>query len=102
MSPIPALTAGAPALERIDLSPAVGQPVSLEERMINAVAGAAMDAGQRREAILRAGNNPAIASDPAALFQLQLALSNYQLEMSLTSTLSRKAVGCVETLIKAQ
>jgi len=102
MVPVSALTTSAPSLDFVDLSSAVGSPVSLEERMAQAYATAAQDAGQRHAALTAASLDPAVAANPARLAQLQSDLSNYVLEMNLTSTLARKAVGCIETLVKAQ
>ncbi|SIT44999.1 Type III secretion system protein BsaK [Paraburkholderia ribeironis] len=40
--------------------------------------------------------------DPKQLFALQTDLANYNIYVSLVSTLTRKAVSAVETLVKAQ
>ena len=88
-------------LDSVELSP-VSAPVSLEQRLTEAYAKASVSAEQQQAALTRAANNPEVTSDPARLYQLQVELSNHVLKMNLTSTLARKAVGCVETLIKAQ
>ncbi|WP_429522667.1 type III secretion system inner rod subunit SctI [Paraburkholderia youngii] len=41
-------------------------------------------------------------SNPKQLFALQTDLANYNIYVSLVSTLTRKAVSAVETLVKAQ
>ncbi|RWA54568.1 hypothetical protein AU476_09590 [Cupriavidus sp. UYMSc13B] len=41
-------------------------------------------------------------TNPKQLFELQTNLANYNIYTSLVSTLTRKAVSAVETLIKAQ
>ncbi|WP_326980795.1 type III secretion system inner rod subunit SctI [Chromobacterium vaccinii] len=40
-------------------------------------------------------------SDPSKLYQLQLRTSNYNLEVSMLSTLARKGVGVVESLLRS-
>jgi len=87
-------------LEAADLTPDSAQPVSLEDRMANAYAS--QESSQERNALMRAASDNRVTSDPGRLYQLQTELSEYVIKMNLTSTLARKAVGCVETLIKAQ
>jgi uncharacterized protein YigA (DUF484 family) len=89
-------------LEAADLTPDSAQPVSLEDRMANAYANASQESSQERNALMRAASDNRVTSDPGRLYQLQTELSEYVIKMNLTSTLARKAVGCVETLIKAQ
>lgn len=89
-------------LQSVDLSSDLAQPLSLEDRLMNAYAHASDASSQQHDALMRAAGDPAVTSDPDKLYQLQTSLSEYVIKMNLTSTLARKSVGCVETLIKAQ
>jgi hypothetical protein len=104
MSSSPMMLSQAPVteLQSVDLSADSAQPMSLEERMTNAYAHASQESSQERGALMRAASDGRVTSDPGRLYQLQTDLSEYVIKMNLTSTLARKAVGCVETLIKAQ
>lgn len=98
LSPISLPAAVAPDHALLD---AAGEPASLAARMQQLVAGAAVDARSQQEALQRAAADPAVVGNPGALYRLQLALADYSIELNLAGTLARKAVGCVETLIKA-
>jgi len=89
-------------LQSGELSGEMGEPMSLEDRMVNSYADASISAGQERNALMRAASDPSVTSDPEQLYKLQTQMSEFVIKMNLTSTLARKAVGCVETLIKAQ
>lgn len=75
--------------------------VSLDARLIDAFSRSAVNLGMEKDAILARLENPAAVTDPAELFSLQLRSSNYNLEVSLISTLTRKAVGAVEGLLRS-
>lgn len=75
--------------------------VSLDARLIDSFSRSAVSLGTEKEAILSRLENPAAITDPAELFSLQLRSSNYNLEVSLISTLTRKAVGAVEGLLRS-
>lgn len=75
--------------------------VSLDDRLIQAFSRSAVDLGMEKDSILDRLENPAAITDPAELYSLQLRSSNYNLEVSLISTLTRKAVGAVEGLLRS-
>jgi hypothetical protein len=102
MSLLPALTAESAVFDSVELSSAVSQPVSLEQRMLDALARATLADEQQRNAITRASADPQVSANPASLISWQIAMSTDQIEMNLASTLARKSAGCIETLIKAQ
>lgn len=74
--------------------------VSLDERLGNAIASKAVESQQMRDQIYAALNDPGVASDPAQLVEWQKKLAVYTLETNLCSTLVRKGVSAIETLIK--
>lgn len=78
-----------------------GEPQSLADRMGQMIARSAVDTQLQQETLQRAAADPAVAGNPAVLYRLQLALADYSIQLNLSSTLARKAVGGIETLIKA-
>lgn len=75
--------------------------VSLDDRLIQSFSKSAVNLGMEKDAILARLQQPNAVTDPADLFSLQLRSSNYNLEVSLISTLTRKAVGAVEGLLRS-
>ncbi|MBM2885059.1 type III secretion system inner rod subunit SctI [Chromobacterium amazonense] len=75
--------------------------VSLDDRLIQAFSRSAVSAGIEKDGILQRLEQPEAVTDPEQLFQLQLRTSNYNLEVSMISTLTRKAVGAVESLLRS-
>ncbi|MEN3029796.1 type III secretion system inner rod subunit SctI [Chromobacterium amazonense] len=75
--------------------------VSLDDRLIQAFSRSAVSTGIEKDAILQRLEQPEAVTDPAQLFELQLRTSNYNLEVSMISTLTRKAVGAVESLLRS-
>lgn len=75
--------------------------VSLDDRLIQAFSRSAVNFGMEKDSILARLEHPAAVTNPAELFSLQLRSSNYNLEVSLISTLTRKAVGAVEGLLRS-
>lgn len=75
--------------------------ISLDDRLIQAFSQSAVNYGTEKDSILARIENPDAVTDPAELFELQLRSSNYNLEVSLLSTLTRKAVGAVEGLLRS-
>ncbi|QND85699.1 Type III secretion system protein [Chromobacterium vaccinii] len=90
----------APALIR-DISPSSQQTVSLEDRLIHAFAESAVVTGAEKDQIMQKIEQAKSLSNPAELFQLQQRTSNYNLEVSMLSTLARKGVGVVESLLRS-
>ncbi|WP_063805174.1 type III secretion system inner rod subunit SctI [Burkholderia ubonensis] len=75
--------------------------MSLDDRLVQAFSQSAVSAGMEKDAIMQRLEQPNAVTDPAELFQLQLRTSNYNLEVSTISTLTRKAVSAVEGLIRS-
>ncbi len=75
--------------------------MGLAERASQAFARMSVNADMRRGAVTD-GINSAAVTDPAQLYEMQKAIADYTLDMSLASVLARKVVGALETLIKAQ
>ena len=74
--------------------------VSLEDRFREAIADRAVSNQFTREKIYSALNDPAVTSDPHKLAWWQQQLSVYTLDVNLCSTLARKGVAAIETLVK--
>ncbi len=78
-----------------------GAAVPLSDRMRDALASGYVSAGQDLSAIQAASNNPATASSPAALMELQLSLADYTKRMIVAAGLANHANKTVETLLKS-
>lgn len=100
MSLTPFITLNSPINSNENLAAEAEEPMPLEDRLMKEYAQAALDSDHTKSTILAmAGSGK---SDPASLLQLQVLASTYSNEMNLVGTLARKAVGCVDSLIKAQ
>lgn len=85
----------------IELSgPGEGPVVSLESRLIEAFAGAAVNSERDVSAIHQLMQRPDI-THPELLAQLQEQVGQYNVEINLLNVLVRKAVGTAETLLRA-
>jgi len=80
---------------------AEGSAVTLSDRMSQALARTYVGAGEDLAAIQAASNNPATASSPAALLELQLSLADYTKRMIVAAGLANHANKTVETLLKS-
>ena len=80
---------------------AEGSAVTLSDRMSQALARTYVGAGEDLSAIQAASNNPATASSPAALLELQLSLADYTKRMIVAAGLANHANKTVETLLKS-
>ncbi|RXZ38321.1 type III secretion system protein PrgJ [Oxalobacteraceae bacterium CAVE-383] len=91
------------AIKRIGEAADVGGDfMSLDDRMLQAYAKSAVTLGEDRHNVVQSIElEPGRLSDPGHLFELQQRISDYSLQVSLTSTLTRKAVSAVETLLRA-
>jgi hypothetical protein len=96
------------AAERIAIAPISGVGgsdqnfMTLDDRMLKAYAQSAVElSGDRQNVVQSIELEPGKLSDPNHLFELQQRISDYSLQVSLTSTLTRKAVSAVETLLRA-
>ncbi|MCU5773751.1 type III secretion system inner rod subunit SctI [Erwiniaceae bacterium BAC15a-03b] len=56
---------------------------------------------QEKLEVLQSASDPVNATDIETIYQYQLKTSEYNLKLSLYSTLTRKAVTAVDTLIRA-
>jgi len=77
-----------------------GPVVSLESRLIEAFAGAAVDSERDVAAINQLMQRPDI-TNPEVLSQLQELTGQYNVDINLLNVLVRKAVGTAETLLRA-
>jgi len=74
---------------------------SLEEMLRQAFTHhVAADYNDKME-VLKSANDPASATDIDNIYQYQLRTSDYNIRLSLYSTLTRKAVTAIDTLIRA-
>ncbi|WP_419735403.1 type III secretion system inner rod subunit SctI [Pseudomonas sp. COR18] len=81
-------------------SPGESSAVSLEARLIEAFAGAAVGSAERVESIRQILASPDV-THPERLAQLQEQLAQHTVDINLLSVLVRKAVGTAETLLRA-
>lgn len=72
---------------------------TLEERALAELAQLSGAALQRQQGIL--GSLKASTATPDTLLEVQKDVATFQLEMSVAASLARKAVGAIETLVKA-
>lgn len=84
-----------------DISMSEPMQVSLEERMIQAYSEASVDVQLEQSDVLAKLQDNRVTSDPAELFKLQQRTSDYNLQLSMISTLTRKGVSAVETLLRS-
>lgn len=74
---------------------------SLDQRLVQALAHSAVSSGMEKESVLAAVQQPSITTNPEKLFKIQQDTSDYNIKVSLISALTRKAVGAVETVLRA-
>ncbi|MBP2168812.1 hypothetical protein J2125_002004 [Erwinia toletana] len=74
---------------------------SLEELLRQAYTQHVGTEYKEKMAVLESASDPANATDIETIYQYQLKTSEYNLTLSLYSTLTRKAVTAVDTLIRA-
>ena len=72
---------------------------SLDQRMIGELGKLSEDAANRQSSLTAALEGA--ASNPSQLLKAQVELATFHTDMSLRSTLARKAVAVVETLVKS-
>ncbi|EPF14982.1 MULTISPECIES: type III secretion system inner rod subunit SctI [Cedecea] len=75
--------------------------LSLEERMIQAYAKTSTTVQAEQADVINKLQQARVTSDPAELFRLQQRTSDYNLHVSMISTLTRKGVSAVETLLRS-
>lgn len=102
------MTTAIKAIQNVEIAPigeassVEGEFMSLDDRMMQAYAKSAVSLGEDRQNVVHSIEmEPGKLSDPGHLFALQQRISDYSLQVSLTSTLTRKAVSAVETLLRA-
>lgn len=84
-----------------EISMADPSPISLEERMIQAYAESSVGTAAEQSDVINQLQQDKMTSDPAELFRLQQRTSDYNLHVSMISTLTRKCVSTVETLLRS-
>jgi hypothetical protein len=84
-----------------EIEPA-GKPAALDDILKSTLADANGKANFDKAAIEGQFVNPVDFAKPEQLIALQTDISDYNIYVSLASTLTRKAVSAVETLVKAQ
>ncbi|QIU92601.1 type III secretion system inner rod subunit SctI [Yokenella regensburgei] len=75
--------------------------VSLDDRLLQAFSQSAVDFNMEKNDILRQLESSNVLKEPGGLLSLQIRTSDYNLEASLVNTLTRKAVGVVESLLRS-
>ncbi|MBA8735467.1 type III secretion system inner rod protein PrgJ [Chromobacterium violaceum] len=94
-------TASQALAQASDLGQTDAEMVSLEDRLIQAFSRSAVATDAERNDIMQRLERPELISNPAELFALQQRTANYNLEVSMISTLTRKTVGAVESLLRS-
>ncbi|WP_435954197.1 type III secretion system inner rod subunit SctI [Dryocola sp. BD626] len=74
---------------------------SLDDRLLEAISISASNSAAEKEDILQSLERPGLVNRPDELYALQLRSANYNLEVSMISTLTRKAVSAVESLLRS-
>jgi hypothetical protein len=92
----------APAMRDLSEIEPAGKPAALEDILKSALANANDKAGFDKAAIEGRLAHPVDFAKPEQLIAMQTEISDYNIYISLASTLTRKAVSAVETLVKAQ
>lgn len=75
--------------------------LSLDDRLIQVFSEVAVYAETEKNSVLQKTEQSGVVTDPAELYALQVRTANYNLELSLISTLTRKCTGAVETLLRS-
>ncbi|MCW2477108.1 MULTISPECIES: type III secretion system inner rod subunit SctI [unclassified Symbiopectobacterium] len=75
--------------------------VSLEDRLLRAYARESVNMSAEQRDVLSLLENTNASTDPEMLAELQQRTSDYNLHVSLISTLTRKGVSTVETLLRS-
>lgn len=101
MIPIAAQSLDALTAQVSDITRSEHNLVSLDDRLIQAFSQNAVGVGMEKDDILQRLEQPGLLSNPAVLMELQQRTSNYNLEVSMISTLTRKTVGAVESLLRS-
>ncbi|MFQ6283757.1 type III secretion system inner rod subunit SctI [Yersinia enterocolitica] len=73
----------------------------LDDRIIQSFAKTAVQTENTKNTALQNIQNPQQGLSPEKLIESQEVLANYNIEVSLISTIARKSVGAVETLLRA-
>lgn len=84
-----------------DISMSDPTSVTLEARMIQAYARNSTAFEAEQKDVIDRLQQANVTSDPAELFRLQQRTSDYNLQVSMISTLTRKGVSAVETLLRS-
>ncbi|HGN1706441.1 TPA: type III secretion system inner rod subunit SctI [Providencia rettgeri] len=74
---------------------------SFEDKVKKLFAEYSAAVGNEKENLISKANNLDV-SDPAQLLEIQNQIGNYNLAMSMISTLTHKSVSAIDTVLKAQ
>lgn len=83
-----------------DIGTEVGDPVPLESLALEAYARSVVSYGQKKSDVINRLEKPGLTS-PEELQAIQEKAADYSLNLSLLSTISRKATSAVETLLRS-
>ena len=75
--------------------------VSLEDRLLRAYARESVNVSAEQRDVMSLLEKTNASTDPEVLAELQQRTSDYNLHVSLISTLTRKGVSAVETLLRS-
>jgi len=73
----------------------------LDEMLMNSIAQAAVATYSEKQSVISKISGSDAITSPEELLEIQQRTSDYNLQVSLISTLARKAVGAVETVLRA-
>lgn len=73
----------------------------LDEMLMKSIALGAVTTHAEKQSVIQKMSGPDAVTSPEDLLDIQQRTSDYNLQVSLISTLARKAVGAVETVLRA-
>lgn len=77
------------------------QVADLDDMLMKSIAQGAVATHADKQSVMQKMSQPGAVSSPEDLLDIQQRTSDYNLQVSLISTLARKAVGAVETVLRA-
>ncbi|EHJ7191160.1 type III secretion system inner rod protein PrgJ [Salmonella enterica subsp. enterica serovar Victoria] len=87
--------------QAVNIRPMETDIVSLDDRLLQAFSGSAIATAVDKQTITNRIEDPNLVTDPKELAISQEMISDYNLYVSMVSTLTRKGVGAVETLLRS-
>ncbi|ECG8591052.1 type III secretion system inner rod protein PrgJ [Salmonella enterica subsp. salamae] len=98
---IATIAADSAVMEAVNIRPMEMDIVSLDDRLLQAFSGSAIATAVDKQTITNRIEDPNLVTDPKELAISQEMISDYNLYVSMISTLTRKGVGAVETLLRS-